>query len=64
MMYKTTVGATLFFYAVFVAIFLKAFIEDLTVEIDWDYCHQYTSCADRECCINATAEKDEHLKHD
>lgn len=64
MLYKTAVGATLFLYAIIAAIILKFYIEDLYVEIDWDYCHAYTSCADSECCIEATAEKGDHLKYD
>jgi hypothetical protein len=64
MLYKTAVAATLFLYAVIAATLLKFYIEILNVEIDWDYCHTYTSCADSECCIEATAEKEEYLKYD
>lgn len=63
-MYKLAVCVTLSFYAIIIIMLAKIMMEDLSVGIDQEYCEQFTSCADRECCIQATAEKEEHLKYD
>jgi DNA-binding transcriptional regulator YdaS (Cro superfamily) len=64
MIYKTAAGVTLAFYAIILITSGKVLIEDLRAEIDVEYCAQYTSCTDKDCCIEATAGKEEHLKYD
>lgn len=58
--YKATIYITLAFYAVIAAIIVKFFISDWMSPIDWDYCHEFTSCADAQCCIQATTEKQQY----
>jgi hypothetical protein len=60
----TALIATLSLYAIVVAMFARVVVNDWLTAKDWEYCGQYTSCADSECCIQAIAEKEYHLKFD
>lgn len=64
MLYKTALVATLSLYAIITITFAREVVNDWLTEEDWEYCAQYTSCIDSECCIQAIAEKENHEKYD
>ena len=63
-MYKAAVIAALLLYAVILVDFVEVVVDDWVTAADWWYCGNYTSCVSSDCCIQAIAEKEYHLKFD